>query len=111
MWTRTPQRSSKRIPQRVTLLGIDPKKLIGQAFESLVSESSRQASQSFLSATRVAPRVDNVHVQLERDQRSVLLTGSLYRQDGAPHLVVLLSRLGEASRGDFERRRQYSAAS
>ena len=96
MWTRTPQRSSKQIPQRVTFLGIDPKKLIGQAFESLVTESSRQVSQSFLSATRVAPRVDNVHVQLERDQRSVLLTGSLYRQDGAPHLVVLLSRLGEA---------------
>ena len=84
-------------PAALTFLGIDPKKLIGQAFESLVSESSRQVSQSFLSATRVAPRVDNVHVQLERDQRSVLLTGSLYRQDGAPHLVVLLSRLGEAA--------------
>ena len=83
-------------PAALTFLGIDPKKLIGQAFEALVSESSRQVSQSFLSATRVAPRVDNVHVQLERDQRSVLLTGSLYRQDGAPHLVVLLSRLGEA---------------
>ncbi len=83
-------------PAAVTFLGIDPKKLIGLTFESLVTESSRQVSQSFLSATRVAPRVDNVHVQLERDQRSVLLTGSLYRQDGAPHLVVLLSRLGEA---------------
>ena len=83
-------------PAAVIFLGIDPKKLFGQAFESLVSESSRQVSQSFLSATRVAPRVDNVHVQLERDKRSVLLTGSLYRQDGAPHLVVLLSLLGEA---------------
>ena len=79
----------------MTFLGIEPKKLIGQAFEALVTESSRQVSQSFLSATRVAPRVDNVHVQLERDQRSVLLTGSLYRQDDAPHIVVLLSRLGE----------------
>jgi transcriptional regulator PpsR len=84
-------------PAALTFLGVDPKKLIGQAFESLVSESSRQVSQSFLSATRVAPRVDNVHVQLERDQRSVLLTGSLYRQDGVPHLVVLLSRLGEGA--------------
>jgi transcriptional regulator PpsR len=83
-------------PAAVTFLGVDPKKLIGQAFESLMAESSRHVSQSFLSATRVAPRVDNVHVQLERDQRSVLLTGSLYRQDGAPHLVILLSRLGEA---------------
>jgi transcriptional regulator PpsR len=82
-------------PAAATLLGIEPKKLVGQSFESLVTDSSRQVSQSFLSATRVAPRVDNVHVQLERDHRSVLLTGSLYRQDGAPHLVVLLSRLGE----------------
>ena len=84
-------------PAALTLLGSNPKKLIGQAFESLFAESSRQASQSFLSATRVAPRVDNVHVQLERDQSSVLLTGSLYRQDGAPHLVVLLSRLGDGA--------------
>ena len=83
-------------PAAVTFLGIDPKKLVGQAFEALISESSRQVAQSFLSATRVAPRVDNVHVQLERDQKSVLLKGSLYRQDGAPHLFVLLSRLGEA---------------
>jgi transcriptional regulator PpsR len=84
-------------PAALTFLGIDPKKLIGQTFESLVSERSRQVAQSFLSATRVAPRVDNVHVQLQRDQRSVLLTGSLYRQDGVPHLVVLLSRLGEGA--------------
>jgi transcriptional regulator PpsR len=83
-------------PAAVTFLGVDPKKLIGQAFESLVAEGSKQVSQSFLSATRVAPRVDNVHIQLGRDQRSVLLTGSLYRHDGAPHLIVLLSRLGEA---------------
>ena len=83
-------------PAAVTFLGVDPKKLIGHAFESLVAEGSRQVLQSFLSATRVAPRVDNVHVQLERDHRSVLLTGSLYRHDGAPHLIVLLTRLGEA---------------
>ena len=83
-------------PAAVTFLGVDPKKLIGQTFESVVAEGSRQVSQSFLSAMRVAPRVDNVHVQLERDQKSALLTGSLYRHDGAPQLIVLLSRLGEA---------------
>ena len=82
-------------PSAVTFLGIEPKKLIGQTFEALVTESSRQVWQSFLSTTRVAPRVDNVHVQLQPDQRSVLLTGSLYRQDGAPHLIVLLSRISE----------------
>ena len=36
-------------PAAVTFLGIDPKRLIGQTFESLVTESSRQVSQSFLS--------------------------------------------------------------
>ena len=73
-------------PAAVTLLGIELKKLIGHAFESLVAESSRQVSQSFLSATRVAPRVDNVHVQLERDQRSVLLTGSFTDKMAPPIL-------------------------
>jgi transcriptional regulator PpsR len=82
-------------PAAVTFLGVDPKKLIGQTFEALVTERSRQVWQSFLSATRVAPRVDNVHLQLEPDQRSVLLTGSLYLQERVPHLVVLLSRLSE----------------
>ena len=62
----------------------------------MFTDSSRQAVQSFLSAARVAARVDKVHVQLGRDQTAVLLTGSLYRQEGAAHLLVLLSRLGDA---------------
>ena len=66
-------------------------------FEDLFADASRQATRSFLAATRIAPRVDKVHAQLALDSRSVLMTGSLYRQDGAPHLVVLLSRMGEAS--------------
>ncbi len=84
-------------PAAVSLLGVEPKKLIGQTFEEIFAETSRLAARSFLAATRVAPRVDNVHVQLGRDQSSVLLTGALYRQDGAPHLVVLLSRLGDSA--------------
>ncbi len=84
-------------PAASLLLGLEPKKLAGRAFEDLFAEASRQATRSFVAATRIAPRVDKVHAQLALDNRSVLLTGSLYRQDGAPHLVVLLSRMGEAS--------------
>ncbi len=84
-------------PAAVGLLGVESKKLVGHAFEELFAEASRQAARSFLAATRVAPRVDNVHVQLGRDQSGVLLTGTLYRQDGASHLVVLLSRLGDGA--------------
>ncbi len=84
-------------PAASLLLGLEPKKLIGRGFEDLFADASRQATRSFLAATRIAPRVDKVHAQLALDSRSVLMTGSLYRQDGAPHLVVLLSRMGEAS--------------
>jgi transcriptional regulator PpsR len=82
-------------PAAAALLGVEPKKLLRQAFSQLFSEESRQAARSFLAAARIAQRVDNVHVRLERDQSGVLLTGSPYRQDGATHLLVLLSLLGE----------------
>ena len=84
-------------PAATSFLGVEAKKLVGHAFEELFAETSRQAARSFLAATRVAPRVDSVHVQLGRDLSSALLTGTLYRQEGAPHLVVLLSRLGEGA--------------
>lgn len=86
-------------PAASTLFGIEPKKLVGQMFEELVDATSRHVARSFLSATRVAPRVEGVHVRLQgQDQGSALLTGSLYRQDSTPHLVVLLSRFGVSGR-------------
>lgn len=84
-------------PAAAMLLGLEPKKLIGREFDNLFAESSRQATRSFLAAMRVAPRVDRVHAQLAAGDAHVLLTGSSYRQDGAPHLVVLLSRLGDST--------------
>jgi len=86
-------------PAAAILFGAEPKKLVGRDFEALFAESSRQTAASFLAATRIAPRVDRVHAQLALDNSGVLLTGSSYRQDGAPLLVVLLSRLGESSLG------------
>jgi transcriptional regulator PpsR len=83
-------------PAAAALLGVEPKRLQRQTFSELFAEQSRQAARSFLAAARVAQRVDNVHVALARDQTGVLLTGSLYRQDGATHLLVLLSPLGES---------------
>jgi len=61
------------------------------------AETLLMPTRSFLAATRVAPRVDRVHGQLAHDSSDVVMTGSSYRQDGAAHLVVLLSRLGEGS--------------
>ncbi|WP_342634567.1 transcriptional regulator PpsR [Roseiarcus fermentans] len=84
-------------PAAAILLGVEPKKLAGRDFEDLFADSSRQTTRSFLAATRVAPRVDRVHAQLGHDHGDVLMTGSSYRQDGVAHLVVLLSRLGDAS--------------
>jgi transcriptional regulator PpsR len=83
-------------PAASALVGRETKKLVGLSFAELFDESSQQAAQSFVAAARVAPRIDNVHVQLAGVTESLLLSGSLFRQDSAAHLLVLLSRLGRA---------------
>lgn len=80
-------------PAAGALVGKDLKKLIGSSFEDLFDPSSAQATQSFVAALRVAPRVDNVHVQLAESRDSMLLSGSLFRQESVAYLLVLLSRL------------------
>ena len=80
-------------PAASTLVGKDAKKLIGHEFGELFEEDSRQAAMSFVAAARVAPRIDNVHVKLKDEKDSLLLSGSMFRQESAAHLLVLLSRL------------------
>ena len=84
-------------PSAALLFGVEPRKLIGRDFEDLFAESSRQATRSFLAATRIAPRVDKVHAELASDSAAVLMTGALYRQDSAPCLVVVVSRMGDST--------------
>ena len=85
-------------PAAAALIGGDAKKLIGHAFDDLFAEPSRQASQSFVAAARVAPRVDNVHVTLAKDSTPLLLSGSLFRQENAANLLVVLSRVGGSAK-------------
>jgi transcriptional regulator PpsR len=85
-------------PAAVALFGLEAKKAGGGAFEDLFAPASRAATQSFLAAARVAPRLDNVHVELARDAGAVLLSGSMFRQDSATLVIVLISRLGGPSR-------------
>ncbi len=80
-------------PAASVLIGRDVKKLVGHSFGDLFAEASKQATQSFVAALRVAPRVDNVHVQLAGGKKSLLLSGSLFRQENSAHLLVLLSNL------------------
>ena len=87
------QRVVEANPAAATLIGKDAKKLVGQNFADLFDEASRQAAQSFVAALRVAPRVDNVHAQLPGAKEAVLLSGSLFRQETASHLLVLLTRM------------------
>jgi len=86
-------------PAAAALFGLETKRAGAGAFEDLFSPSSRSAAQSFLAAARVAPRIDNVHVELARDGAAVLLSGSMFRQDSATLVIVLVSRLGGAARG------------
>ena len=93
------QRVLEANPAALSLLGQDLKKpdsrkVVGASFPELFDKPSRQAALSFMSALRVAPRVDNVHVQVTGDKNAVLLSGSLFRQENESQLLVLLSRVG-----------------
>lgn len=81
-------------PAAAALFAADVRRVGGTPFSDLFEVSSRQAIQSFVAAARVAPRVDNVHVEMARDRSAVLLSGSLYRQEASSHLLVLISRVG-----------------
>ena len=87
------QRIVEANPAACALLEMDLKKLMGHGFSELFDDSGKQAAQSFVGALRVAPRVDNVHVILAKTREAVLLSGSLFRQENASHLIVLLTRL------------------
>ncbi|WP_018406849.1 transcriptional regulator PpsR [Methylocystis rosea] len=84
-------------PAAVALVGKAAKKIVGAPFGDLFDEASRRAAQSFVTALLVAPRVDNVHAQLSETRESLLLSGALFRQDGAANIIVILSRMGGAT--------------
>jgi len=79
-------------PAAAALFGADARRIPGSNFVDLFAARSRQAIQSFIAAARLAPRVDNVLVEIAPERARVLISGSLYRQDNASHLLVLLSR-------------------
>ncbi len=90
------QRVTEANPAAIALIGKAAKKIIGGGFGDLFDEGSRRAAQSFVAALLVAPRVDNVHARLTETKESLLLSGALFRQDGAANILVILSRLGGA---------------
>ncbi len=98
------QRIVEANPAAVGLLGVEARRLPGAPFVELFEPASRQAIQSFIAAARVAPRVDNVLAELAADKTRVLVSGSLYRQESASHLLVLLSRAepGAGARSENE---------
>jgi transcriptional regulator PpsR len=79
-------------PAALALLGKPIKKLVGGAFTDLFDEASRRVAQSFVSALLLAPRVDNVHAALAGSHEALLLSGALFRQEGAGSILVMLSR-------------------
>ena len=88
------QRVTEANPAALAVTGRDARKVVGAGFANLFDEASQQAVHSFMSALRLAPRVDNVHAKLEASDESFLLSGALFRQDNEAYLLVLMSRLG-----------------
>jgi transcriptional regulator PpsR len=79
-------------PAALALFGVEARRVPGSNFVELFAPASRQAIHSFVAAARVAPRVDNVLAELAESKTRVLLSGSLFRQDNAAQLIVLLAR-------------------
>ncbi|WP_460449687.1 transcriptional regulator PpsR [Alsobacter sp. SYSU BS001988] len=77
-------------PASTRILGVSPKRIIGQAFADLFDEGSAQAVQSLFAATRSAGRADDVHARTEEGKTSLLLSASLFRQESAAHLLIKL---------------------
>ena len=86
-------------PAAHALFGLEARKASAGAFEDLFAPASRSTAQSFLAAARVAPRIDNVHVELARDAGAVLLSGSMFRQESTTLVIVLAFRMGGTARG------------
>lgn len=80
-------------PAALDLLGKPLKKVVGSVFTDLFNDASRRAAQSFVSALLVAPRLDNVHGALADSGEPLLLSGAMYRQEGAGSILVILSRV------------------
>ncbi|WP_363351132.1 transcriptional regulator PpsR [Methylocystis echinoides] len=80
-------------PAALALLGKPVKKLVGGSFTDLFDDASRRVAQSFVAALLVAPRVDNVHAALAESHEALLLSGALFRQEGANAILVALSRI------------------
>jgi transcriptional regulator PpsR len=91
-------------PAATALFGSEARRAPGAHFVELFDPGSRQAIHSLIAAARVAPRIDNVFAELSQTRTRVLLSGSLYRQDNAAHLLVLLSHAesGAGQRGAQE---------
>jgi transcriptional regulator PpsR len=86
------QRLVEANPAAAALFGVEARRIPGSNFVELFATASRQTIHSFLAAARVAPRVDNVLAELTSNQAKVLISGSLYRQESAAHLLVMLAR-------------------
>lgn len=90
-------------PAALTLIGKPVKKLVGGAFTELFDETSRRVAQSFVAALLVAPRVDNVHVALADSKEPLLLSGALFRQEGAGSMIVMLARVAGGAAASVEK--------
>lgn len=90
-------------PAASAMFGAEARRLPGGAFSDLFGAASRQAVQSFVAAARLAPRVDNVLVELAQTHERVMISGSLYRQENISHILVLLARMDGSAAPDSKR--------
>lgn len=72
------------------LLGRTPRRPAGREFLEIFAPKGRESVELLLSGVRATGRADEVRVQLEEDQKDIIVSASPFRQESTTYLLVRL---------------------
>ena len=72
------------------LLGRTPRRPAGREFLEIFAPKGRELVELLLSGVRATGRADEVRVQLEEDQKDIIVSASPFRQESTTYLLVRL---------------------
>jgi transcriptional regulator PpsR len=72
------------------LLGRTPRRPAGREFLDIFAPKGRESVELLLSGVRATGRADEVRVQLEEDQKDIIVSASPFRQESTTYLLVRL---------------------
>jgi transcriptional regulator PpsR len=91
-------------PAAGRLCGIAPGRLVERGLMSLFEPDSRRKAETMLATVRAAGRADGTVLTLAEAGRTVMVAGSLFRQDNTAHYLVRLAPAANGTGADAPRR-------